>query len=211
MFLNSLRRSYFSSSSKLSSVSSLFSYNSSITLMWYFDNRNWLLRPSPTLNSNEYLFSHSSGSMPKVPSFNCTNDCLFSNAFFISSIPTRCSPNSISTLASNQSSPLLTWICVLGLAVLKRKFRNASKPKTGTFISFMASTNKKNQLFRNTSAPFNTKLFLLSSGLTNSECRLSNFVINFSSASLLRCMISILSPSGMVMLSLSVAFVSNPL
>ena len=125
-------------------------------------------------------------------------------------MPTRCSPNSISTFASNQSCPLLTCILVVGLAVLNRKFFKASKPNTGIFISFIASTKRKNQLLRNTSAPRNTRL-PVSGFEIKPECRLSIFAIKISSASLLRYICKILSPSGIINTSLSPAFVSNPL
>ena len=158
MLRYSLKRSYFSSSAKLISSSLRFSYRSSITLMWYLLRRSLSLLPSPTLNKSEYFLSHSSGKIPKVPSPNCTKDRFSAKADFISAIPTLCSPNSISTFASNQSCPLLTCMLVLGRAVLNLKFFKASKPNTGIFISFMASTKRKNQLLRNTSAPRKTRL-----------------------------------------------------
>ena len=210
MFLNSLSRSYFSSNAKLNSSSFRFSYNSSITLMWYLLSLNLSERPSPTLNNNEYFFSHSSGKIPSVPSPSCTNDCLPASAFLISAMPTRCSPNSISTFASNQSNPLLTWMWVLGLAVLNLKFLSASNPNTGTFKSFMASTKRKNQLLRSTSAPLSTRLPVLGCS-TKEECSRSIFCKNFSSSILFLRMIKILSSSKMVMVSLSPGLVSKPL
>ena len=178
--------------------------------MWYFDKRSLSFLPSPTLNNREYFLSHSSGNIPNVPSLSWTKDCLEANAFLISLMPTRWPSKSNSTFASNQSNPLLTWICVDGLAVLKRKFLSASKPNTGTFDSFIESTNRKNQLFFNTSGPFNIKLFP-SSGRINCECNELSLSKNRNSASLFLWTIKILSPSGMVMVSLSDAFVSKPL
>ena len=75
------------------------------------------------------------------------NDCFASQRFLISAMPTRCSPNSISTLRQTSRSPLLTWICVLGRAVLNGSFQRLES-EYRYFISFMASTNRKNQLLQ---------------------------------------------------------------
>ena len=165
--------------------------------------------PSPTLNSSEYFFIHSSGNIPNVPSPSCTNCCLFTRAFFTSSTVTFCSPNCISIFASNQSVLLLIKILVDGFAVLKRKFFSASNPNTGIFISFTASTNKKNQLLRNTSVPFNART-LPSTGRIKPECSDSIFLTNSFSISRFRCITSSLSATGIIIFSLSVLRTSYP-
>ena len=100
-------------------------------------------------------------------------------------------------------------ILVDGFAVLNLKFLSASKPNTGMFMSLTASTNKKNQLFFKTSAPFNANKSLCS-GLTKPECNDSIFEMIRASVSRLRRIIKILSDSGTIILSLSMARTSKP-
>ena len=150
--------------------------------------------PSPTLNNNAYLFNHCSGKTPKLPSFNGTNCCLFINIVLMSCILTFCSPNEISTLASNQSVLLLIYNRVVGLAVLNLNCFNCSVPNNGICFSFRVSMNKKNQLFFNTSEPFNANT-LPSFGLMNPECNCSIMPTNWRSAARSRSKIISLSPN----------------
>ena len=76
-------------------------------------------------------------------------------------------------------------------------------------MSLTASTNKKNQLFFKTSAPFKASKSLCS-GLTKPECSDSIFEMIRASVSRLRCIINILSDSGTMIFSLSMACTSKP-
>ena len=112
----------------------------------------------------------------------------------MSCILTFCSPNEISTFASNQSVLLLMYNRVVGLAVLNLNCFNCSVPNNGICFSFKVSMNKKNQLFFKTSAPFKANT-LPSLGLINPEWSCSMIPTNCRSAAKSRSKIINLSPS----------------
>ena len=177
--------------------------------MWYLDNlavyRSCHL---PLLNKENTASAIHRAEYPMchLPVARMT---VFCQCFLISAIPTRCSPNSISTLhQTNPTRCLHEYVCS-ACNVLNLKLRSVSKPYTGIFIFLHSIYKRKNQLFLKTSVPLSTRLFC-SSCLMERWIQVFQLWINCSSASLLRCMMRILSPSGMVILPLSVGLVSNP-
>ena len=83
------------------------------------------------------------------------------SAFFTSATVTFCSPKCNIYFGIKPIGMAADINFGEGFAVLKRKFFSASKPYTGTFISLIASIKRKNQLFFNTSAPFNASVLLI--------------------------------------------------